>query len=133
LLTGLRTFSHSFWLLVRKNTRGAAGTDNPYRTTPSYLPEKRFTRASIPDKVNAMSKQYQKKSSSKQKREKKGHGPSRSAVGGGHTTGVMGNMIHGFRRAVGSDDSKEKKSGSLLWTAVLVTAAIAIIAWNFSR
>jgi hypothetical protein len=45
----------------------------------------------------------------------------------------MGNMIHGFRRAVGSDDKKEKRSGSLLWTAVLVTAAIAIIAWNFSR
>ena len=45
----------------------------------------------------------------------------------------MGNMIHGFRRAVGSDDKKDSKGGSLLWTAVLVTAAIAIIAWNFSR
>jgi len=80
-----------------------------------------------------MSKQYQKKSSTGKKRGKKGHGPSRSTVGGGQTTGVMGNMIHGFRRAVGSDDKKEKRSGSLLWTAVLVTAAIAIIAWNFSR
>jgi hypothetical protein len=45
----------------------------------------------------------------------------------------MGNMVGGFRRAVGSDDSKSSKGGSLLWTAVLVTAAIAIIAWNFSR
>jgi hypothetical protein len=45
----------------------------------------------------------------------------------------MGNMVSGFRRAVGSEDSKESKSGSLLWTAVLVTAAIAIIAWNFAR
>jgi len=80
-----------------------------------------------------MSKQYQKKSSSGKKRGKKGHGPSRSTVGGGQTTGVMGNMIHGFRRAVGSDDKKDSKGGSLLWTAVLVTAAIAIIAWNFSR
>ena len=80
-----------------------------------------------------MSKQYQKKSSTGKKRGKKGHGPSRSTVGGGQTTGVMGNMIHGFRRAVGSDDKKDSKGGSLLWTAVLVTAAIAIIAWNFSR
>ena len=79
-----------------------------------------------------MSKQYQKKSSASKKREKKGHGPSRSTIGG-QTTGVMGNMVSGFRRAVGSEDSGESKSGSLLWTAVLVTAAIAIIAWNFSR
>lgn len=80
-----------------------------------------------------MAKQYQKKSSSSKKREKKGHGPSRSTVGGGQTHGVMGNMIGGFRRAVGSSDSKGEKSGSLLWTAILVTAAIAIIAWNFAR
>ena len=80
----------------------------------------------------AMAKRYQKKSSTNKKREKKGHGPSRDTVGG-QTTGVMGNMIGGFRRAVGSDDSKESKGGSLLWIAVLVTAAIAIIAWNFSR
>lgn len=80
-----------------------------------------------------MSKQYQKKSSTKKHREKKGHGPSRNTVGGGQTTGVMGNMVGGFRRAVGSESSKEGKSGSLLWTAVLVTAAIAIIAWNFAR
>jgi hypothetical protein len=79
-----------------------------------------------------MAKQYQKKSSSTKKRDKKGHGPTRSTVGG-QTTGVMGNMIHGFRRAVGSDDSKDSKGGSLLWMAVLVTAAIAIIAWNFAR
>jgi len=82
-----------------------------------------------------MSKQYQKKSSASKKREKKGHGPSRSTIGG-QTTGVMGNMIGGFRRAVGSASSKDGKDsngGSLLWTAVLVTAAIAIIAWNFAR
>jgi hypothetical protein len=81
----------------------------------------------------AMSRQYQKKSASAKKREKKSHGPSRNTVGGGQTTGVMGNMIDGFRRAVGSEDKKDSKGGSLLWTAVLVTAAIAIIAWNFSR
>jgi len=80
-----------------------------------------------------MSKRYQKKSSNTKKREKSGHGPSRNTVGGGQTTGVMGNMIGGFRRAVGSESSKDSKGGSLLWTAVLVTAAIAIIAWNFSR
>jgi hypothetical protein len=79
-----------------------------------------------------MGKQYQKKSSTDKKRDKKGHGPSRSTVGG-QTTGVMGNMVGGFRRAVGSDDSKDGKGSSLLWIAVLVTAAIAIIAWNFSR
>ncbi len=81
-----------------------------------------------------MSKRYQKKSSSTKKREKKGHAPG-SALGGGHTTGVMGNMIHGFRRAVGSDDPKDAKGargGGLLWAAVLVTAAIAIIAWQFA-
>jgi hypothetical protein len=80
----------------------------------------------------AMSKRYQKKSASKKKREKSG-GPSRNTVGNTQTHGVMGNMVSGFRRAIGSEASNEGKSGSLLWTAVLVTAAIAIIAWNFSR
>lgn len=79
-----------------------------------------------------MSRRYQKKSASNKKRMKKG-GPSRNTVGNTQTHGVMGNMVSGFRRAVGSDASKESKGGSLLWTAVLVTAAIAIIAWNFSR
>jgi hypothetical protein len=81
----------------------------------------------------AMAKRHQKKSSSTKKREKRGHGPSRSTVGGGQTTGVMGNMIGGFRRAVGSESSKDTNGGGLLWTAVLVTAAIAVVAWNFSR
>ena len=45
----------------------------------------------------------------------------------------MGSMVSGFRRAVGSDSSNQSGGGSLLWTAVLVTAAIAIIAWNFAR
>jgi hypothetical protein len=79
-----------------------------------------------------MSKRYQKKSATKKKREKKG-GPSRNTVGATQTHGVMGSMVSGFRRAVGSESSTDGKSGSLLWTAVLVTAAIAIIAWNFTR
>ena len=78
-----------------------------------------------------MSKRYQRKSASGKKRGKKG-GPSRSTVGNTQTHGVMGNMVSGFRRAV-SSETKESKGGSLLWTAVLVTAAIAIIAWNFAR
>ena len=79
-----------------------------------------------------MSKRYQKKSASKKKREKKG-GPTRNTVGNTQTHGVMGNMVSGFRRAVGSESSNDSKGGSLLWTAILVTAAIAIIAWNFAR
>jgi hypothetical protein len=79
-----------------------------------------------------MGKQYQRKSSTNKKRDKKGHGPSRNTVGG-QTTGIMGNMVGGFRRAVGSDDSKDSKGSSLLWTAVLVTAAIAVVAWNFAN
>jgi hypothetical protein len=79
-----------------------------------------------------MSKRYQKKSSTRKKREKKG-GPSQNTLGSTQTHGVMGNMVSGFRRAVGSDSSKESNGGSLLWAAVLVTAAIAIIAWNFAR
>lgn len=79
-----------------------------------------------------MSRQYQKKSASKKRREKKG-GPSRNTVGNTQTHGVMGNMVSGFRRAVGSESANESKGGSLLWTAVLVTAAIAIVAWNFAR
>jgi hypothetical protein len=79
-----------------------------------------------------MARKYQKKSATKKKREKKG-GPSRSTVGNTQTHGVMGNMVGGFRRAVGSETSKDSKGGSLLWTALLVTAAIAIIAWNFAR
>jgi len=80
----------------------------------------------------AMAKRYQKKSASKRKREKRG-GPSRNTVRNTQTHGVMGNMVSGFRRAIGSESSNEGKSGSLLWTAVLVTAALAIIAWNFAR
>jgi hypothetical protein len=79
-----------------------------------------------------MAKRHQNKSSTKKKRQKKG-GPSRNTVGSTQTHGVMGNMVGGFRRAVGSEESKSGKGGSLLWTAVLVTAAIAIVAWNFSR
>jgi hypothetical protein len=46
----------------------------------------------------------------------------------------MGGMVSGFRRAVGSEESKgEGKGSSLVWTAVLVTAALAIVAWNFAR
>ena len=79
-----------------------------------------------------MSKRYQKKSASRKKREKKGS-PSRGTIGAGQTHGVMGNMVSGFRRAIGSNTSSEAKGGSLLWTAVLVVAAIVIIAWNFTR
>ena len=79
-----------------------------------------------------MARKYQKTSATKKTREKKG-GPSRSTVGSTQTHGVMGNMVGGFRRAVGSETSKDSKGGSLLWTALLVTAAIAIIAWNFAR
>ncbi|MDH3199757.1 MAG: hypothetical protein OEM15_02580 [Myxococcales bacterium] len=80
-----------------------------------------------------MAKQYQKKSASRKKRGKGGHGPSRNTVGG-QSTGVMGGMVSGFRRAVGSEEAKgERKGSNLLWTAILVTAALAIIAWNFAR
>lgn len=79
-----------------------------------------------------MSKRYQKKSATHKKRDKKG-GPSRTTIGNTQTHGVMGNMVSGFRRAIGSEASSDNKGGSLLWTAVLVTAAIAIIAWNFAR
>ncbi|MEM8606304.1 MAG: hypothetical protein AAGF92_04335 [Myxococcota bacterium] len=80
-----------------------------------------------------MSKQYQKKSATRKKRKKSGHGPSRSAVGG-QTTGVMGGMVHGFRRAVGSEENKSESKGSnLLWTAVLVTVVLAVVAWNFAQ
>lgn len=82
--------------------------------------------------MRAMAKRHQKKSASTKKRDKRG-GPSRNTVGNTQTHGVMGNMVSGFRRAVGSESSNEGKSGSLLWTAVLVTAALAIIAWNFAR
>jgi hypothetical protein len=80
-----------------------------------------------------MSKQYQKKSATTKKRAKKGRGPSRNTIGGGQSTGVMGNMVQGFRRAVGSESAEQSKGSGLLWTAVLVLAAIAIVVWNFTR
>jgi hypothetical protein len=80
-----------------------------------------------------MSKQYQKKSASRKKRGGSGHGPTRSAIGG-QSSGLMGGMISGFRRAVGSEETKgQAKGGNLLWAALLVTAALAIVAWNFAR
>ena len=80
-----------------------------------------------------MSKRYQKKSASRKKRRKSGHGPSRTTVGG-QTTGVMGDMVHGFRRAVGSQEEKDQgKGSSLLWTAIFVTAVLAVVAWNFAQ
>ena len=47
----------------------------------------------------------------------------------------MGGMVSGFRRAVGTAEPgrAQRKGGSLLWTAVLVTAALAIFAWSFAR
>jgi hypothetical protein len=83
--------------------------------------------------MTEMSKRYQKKSATPKRRNKKSHGPSRNAIGGGQTTGVMGSMVQGFRRAVGSEESKDGQGGSLFWTAILVTAAIAIVAWSFAR
>ena len=81
-----------------------------------------------------MSKRYQKKSATRAKRNRSGRGPSRSAIGG-QSTGVMGGMVSGFRRAVGTAEPGrgQRKGGSLLWTAVLVTAALAIFAWSFAR
>ncbi len=80
-----------------------------------------------------MSKRYQKKSSTQKKRQKTSHGPTGS-VGAGETTGVMGGMVSGFRRAVGSEVAKgQNKVGSLFWAALLVTGALAVLAWNFSR
>lgn len=80
-----------------------------------------------------MAKRHQKKSASKKKRNRSGHGPSRNTVGG-QSTGVMGGMISGFRRAVGTEEAKgERKGSNLLWTAILVTAALAILVWNFAR
>ena len=80
-----------------------------------------------------MSKQYQKKSASGKKRGRSGHGPTRSAIGG-RSSGLMGGMVSGFRRAVGSEEAKgQTKGGNLLWAALLVTAVLAIVAWNFAR
>ena len=80
-----------------------------------------------------MSKQYQKKSASRKKRKKGGHGPSRTVVGG-QTTGVMGGMVHGFRRAVGTEeDKRESKGSSVLWTAILVTVVLAVIGWSLAQ
>ena len=80
-----------------------------------------------------MSKRYQKKSASRKKRSKKGS-PHKAAESS-QATGVMGGMIQGFRRAVGTGEkTEEKKGGSgLLWTAVLVVVAAGFLAWNFSR
>lgn len=80
-----------------------------------------------------MARRHQKKSASRKKRARGGHGPTRSAIGG-QSTGLMGGMISGFRRAVGSEEAKgEGKGGNLFWAAILVTAALAIVAWNFAR
>ncbi|MGB5813512.1 MAG: hypothetical protein WBG86_23450 [Polyangiales bacterium] len=80
-----------------------------------------------------MSKRYQKKSATKKRRDKSGRPPGQSVVGG-QTTGVMGGMVNGFRRAVSSDsDKSESKGSNLLWSAVLVTVVLAVVAWNFGR
>lgn len=80
-----------------------------------------------------MTRKYQKKSASRKKRKKGGHGPSRSTVAG-RNTGVMGGMVHGFRRAVGTEEQQsERKGSSLLWTAVLVTVTLAVIGWSFAQ
>ena len=81
-----------------------------------------------------MSKQYQKKSASKKKRAKKGHGPQKGAYQS-QASGVMGGMVQGFRRAVGAQRSKsqDKKGNNLLWTAATVALVVALLLWSFGR
>lgn len=78
-----------------------------------------------------MSKQYQKKSSANKKRSKKSHG-RQDNVDLGETHGVMGGMVHGFRRAVGSRDAEQSKGNSVFWTATLVALALALAVWFFA-
>ncbi len=79
-----------------------------------------------------MSKKYQKKSASKAKRSKKSQGQSYSAELG-ETHGVMGGMVHGFRRAVGSGSTERSKGNSIFWTATLVALALALVVWVLAR
>ena len=79
-----------------------------------------------------MSRQYQKKSASKKKRTKKGHGPQQGAYQN-QASGVMGGMVQGFRRAVGTEKSKSKKGNNLLWTAATIAIVVALLLWSFGR
>ena len=79
-----------------------------------------------------MSKKYQKKSASKAKRSKKTSGQQYSGELG-ETHGVMGGMVHGFRRAVGSGGAEQSKGSSVFWTAALVALALALVVWVLAR
>ena len=95
-------------------------------------PRKRFAYRAITAKLGKVSKQYQKKSASRRKRAKKGHGPQRGAYQG-RSSGVMGGMVQGFRRAVGAEKSQSKKKGNnLLWTAATVALVVAVLLWSFA-
>ena len=96
----------------------------------------------------------QKKSGASKKRQKKYRpkdktaapsGPETGGGGGGSapriedeygSTGAMGNMLGGFRRAVGvagEDEKKRRKNPWLdhVWTALLILAVGAILFWRF--
>ena len=79
-----------------------------------------------------MSKKYQKKSASTPKRSKKGHSP-RSSLQTGETHGVMGGMVHGFRRAVGSGGSDQPRSNGIFLTAALLVLALAVAVWFLAQ
>ena len=79
-----------------------------------------------------MSKKYQKKSAAKTKRKKKSHS-QQSSLYPGETHGVMGGMVHGFRRAVGTGDGEQPKGNSVFWTATLVALALALVIWVLAR
>lgn len=81
-----------------------------------------------------MGKKRQSKSGTKRKRSK-GYGGAREDrddLDEIRSSGALGSMVGGFRRAVGVDSGHRKKTLlDYTWTLVLVLAVVGILAWRF--
>ncbi|HJL00313.1 MAG TPA: hypothetical protein RMH85_00130 [Polyangiaceae bacterium LLY-WYZ-15_(1-7)] len=82
----------------------------------------------------------QSKSGAKKRRKKKYKGPRDAMPSDGGSggedygsSGAMGGMVTGFRRAIGVEKKKKKTWVDYTWTILLLLAIGGILFWRFGR
>jgi hypothetical protein len=74
----------------------------------------------------------QKKSGSTKKRDKRRRA-SGSPADSTSTQGTMGSLVGGFKRAIGTDEKRERTWKDTAMTAVLLAVVAAVLVWRFTQ